>query len=274
MKSEYIDLSGHKIYVRHRLSDKNRIPVLFLHGIGESGRCFFDAVSLLLDHNVIIPDLLGFGKSEKVSSDPDYTFSYQIKIVQELIAHYDLKDVVLVGHSWGGMLGTLLCLHDEERRIAKYVCVEGGISKSSTIMSLKAVDVLREIGNDMGKFGHCMKEGGLKKTLLEDLESSSTLKFYDSLIECDPVAFAQTSKEICDILESEDKEGNNEISIAYREIKIPKIYAVGTRAVMNNAREFVVENKLDMKVFDVPSHWIMLDMREEFYSFLQDFIAT
>lgn len=274
MEAEYYKISGHRIYIRHRLSSGNKPTVLFIHGIGESGRCFFDAVSLLPDHNLVIPDLLGFGMSEKVATNPAYSFSCQIKLIKELIKYFDLRDIVLVAHSWGGILGTLLCREDGEGRIEKYVCIEGGISKSSTMLSLRALKVLNDIGYDMKAFGSWLRDGDLKKALLEDLESSSTLKYYDSLLECDPRAFAETSKEICERLESEDSEGNNEISKAYKEINIPKIYVVGTRPVMNDAREFLINNNLGIKVFDVPSHWIMLDAREEFYSFLRDYIAS
>lgn len=274
MKVEHCNISDNQIYIRHRLLFANKPTVFFIHGVGESGRCFYDAVNLLPNHNLVIPDLLGFGKSEKAVDERNYSFLYQIKLIKELIEYFDLRDVTLVAHSWGGMLGTLLCQEDKEGRIAKYVCVEGGISKSSTIMSLNAIDVLSELDNDMEKFGHWLKDGELKRTLLEDLESSSTLNYYDSLLECDPKAFALTSKEICEKLDSEDKNGNNEISLAYKEIKIPKIYVVGTRPVMNDAMEFLNKNNLDTRVFGVASHWIMLDKREEFYSFLNEFIAS
>ena len=274
MKAELLNIADHDIYVRYRFSDNSRSTVLFLHGIGESGRSFYDAVSLLPDHNLVIPDLPGFGKSEHVDRNFEYSFSYQIKLIQELIRHFDINEIILVAHSWGGMLGSLLCQDDKEGRIAKYVCIEGGISKSSTILSLKAIDVLGKLDNDMEKFGDWLWNGDLKRVLLEDLESSSTLKYYDSLLESDPRAFAHTSQEICERLNSEDKDGNNEISLAYKDIKIPKIYAIGSRPIMNDAKKFLIKNNLDMRVFDVPSHWIMLDAREEFYSFLRDFIAS
>jgi len=274
MKAEYLNLSGHGIFVRYKLAEKGATTVFFIHGIGESGRCFFDAFSFLSNYNVIVPDLLGFGKSDKVEINPDYSFSYQMKLIWELVDYLNLKNIVLVGHSSGGILGTLLCSQDKKRRIVKFVNVEGGIARKTTIQSLNAVRVLEEYNHDMAEFGKWLREGGFKKILLEDLESASTIKYFDSVIECDPQAFAQTAAEICRRLESKDDEGINEISKAYREIEIPKIFCVGTRPVMDDAKRFLHKNNLKMKEFNVPSHWLMLDKREEFYSFLEGFIAT
>lgn len=274
MRAEYLVLSGHKIFVRYRMSEKIKPTVLFLHGIGESGRCFFYSIDYLHDYNIIIPDLFGFGKSEKVIVEPDYSFSYQLKLLWELIRLLDLDNVVLVGHSYGGILGTLMCRHDSDKKISKFVNVEGGISRSSTIESRNAVNVLKDNNNDIIEFGNWLHEGGFKHWLLEDLESASTVKYFDSVLECDPEAFAQTATEICNTLEQEDDLGCNEVSEAYRDILIPKIFCVGTRPAMDDTKRFLYRNELQIKEFNVLSHWIMLDKCEEFYSFLNSVIAT
>ena len=112
MKAETVGILGRNIFIRYRINGSGRVPVLFIHGIGESGRCFIDAFGLPKEYDVIVPDLLGFGKSEKVRKDPDYSFSFQMEILREIIRHFGLNDIVLVGHSYGGMLGTLLSRRD------------------------------------------------------------------------------------------------------------------------------------------------------------------
>ena len=164
-----------------------------------------------------------------------------------------------------------MCREDDNRKIRKYLNVEGGIARDTTILSLKAVRALDELHNDIGEFGHWLREGEFRKILLEDKESPSTIKCFDSVIECNPAAFAQTAAEICSRFESEDDSGVNEISQAYKDIETPKLFRVGTRPVMESARRFLTKNGLEYRVFDVASHWIMLDKREEFYSFLKDF---
>jgi pimeloyl-ACP methyl ester carboxylesterase len=273
MKAEYLNLLGHEIFVRYRISGSGNTPIFFIHGIGESGRCFFDAFGLPKKYDVIVPDLLGFGKSEKVKKNPDYSFSSQMKILREIIIRFDLTDIVLVGHSYGGILGALFSRDDNQGRIKKFVNVEGGIARDTLIESINAVSVLAEYKHDMRKFGGWLQKGGFKKKLLEDYERPSTIKYFDSVIECAPQAFAQTAVEICGRFESEDGEGNNEVSVAYKELEIPKVFCVGTRSVMASASRFLIRNNLGYKEFNVASHWIMLDKREEFYSFLDGFVT-
>lgn len=153
MKAELINLLGHKIFIRYRINERSSNPILFIHGIGESGRCFFDAFGMPGKYNIIVPDLLGFGKSEKVKKNPDYSFSCQMKILRELISRFDLKDIILVGHSYGGILGALICSDDNHGRIKKFVNVEGGIARDTLIESINAVRVLEDFNHDMRKFG-------------------------------------------------------------------------------------------------------------------------
>jgi len=274
MKAEYLDLLGEEIFIRYRIKDGNNPPVLFIHGIGESGRCFFDAFDLTDKYNIVVPDLLGHGKSQKAAKNPDYSLSRQIKIIWGIIDHFGLKDIILVGHSFGGMLGSLICKEDKHEKIKKFLNVEGGISRDTTILSLRAVRVLEGFNHDMEKFGYWLHEGEFKNLMLEDYESASTIKYFDSVIECDPEAFAQTAVEICSRLEFEDKKGINEFSRAYGGIRIPKLYCVGTRPVMNSAKRLLINNHMEYKEFNVASHWLMLDKREEFYTFLEGFIES
>ena len=94
MKAEIINLLGFDIFVRHRIKDGGGPPVLFIHGLGESGRCFFDAFGLLKNRSLIVPDLLGFGKSQKVDTDKDanYSLPHQVEIMFALISHLGLGE--------------------------------------------------------------------------------------------------------------------------------------------------------------------------------------
>jgi len=274
MQSERFNILGREIFIRYRINQSGRTPILFIHGIGESGRCFFDAFGMPKKYDIIVPDLLGFGKSEKVKDQPDYSFSFQMDILREVIDLFDLKDIVLVGHSYGGVLGTFLCRDDEKGRIKKFVNVEGCITRDTLVLSTNAVTALGQFNHGMSGFGNWLHEGGFKKILLEDNESASTIKYFDSVIECDPAAFAQTAEELVRRTEGEDESGNNEISLAYKDLELPRIFCAGTRPVMDSTKGFLSGNNLEWKEFNVVSHWLMLDRREEFYSFLDGYMRA
>src|SRR5690606_12690241 len=54
---------------------------------------------------VIIPDQLGFGKSEKPTSY-QYSFAGRAKNTKDLLDSLDLSKATVVGHSMGGMLAS------------------------------------------------------------------------------------------------------------------------------------------------------------------------
>jgi len=58
---------------------------------------------------VIAPDLIGFGRSDKPTERADYTFARHVEWVRELLFdRLDLRDVTLVCQDWGGLIGLRL----------------------------------------------------------------------------------------------------------------------------------------------------------------------
>ena len=54
---------------------------------------------------VVAPDLFGFGKSDKPTSQDTYTFDFHRQSLVDLIVALDLRNVTLVCQDWGGLLG-------------------------------------------------------------------------------------------------------------------------------------------------------------------------
>jgi len=65
-------------------------------------------VWLAAGHRVVAPDLIGYGRSDKPKKESVYRFSWQRQILLELVERLDLRQVVLVGQDWGGVLGLTL----------------------------------------------------------------------------------------------------------------------------------------------------------------------
>ena len=110
-------------------SDKGA-PVLFIHGFGETLFTWSKLVPELSQNNhVIAIDLMGFGNSDKPADSSLYTIEYQAKLVVQFIKQKNLKNVTLVGHSYGGgvtMLAAVMLLKDEGI-IGKLIMI-GGIA--------------------------------------------------------------------------------------------------------------------------------------------------
>ena len=53
-------------------------------------------------YRCVAPDLIGFGKSDKLPLRSDYTYLGHVQRVQALVEHLDLQNIVSFGQDWGG----------------------------------------------------------------------------------------------------------------------------------------------------------------------------
>lgn len=102
-------------------------PVLLLHGFGASTFTWRRiAPELAKTHRVIAVDLKGFGQSDK-PFDSRYSVFDQAELLTELIANRDLRNLTIVGHSFGGGVALVLALSEDPRlegRISKLVLLD------------------------------------------------------------------------------------------------------------------------------------------------------
>ena len=90
-------------------------PVLLLHGQPTWGyiwRRFIPA--LAATHRVVVPDHMGFGKSE-TPADRAYTLRTHVANLAALIDALDLRDITLVMQDWGGPIGVGYAARHPER---------------------------------------------------------------------------------------------------------------------------------------------------------------
>ncbi len=95
--------------------DQGKGPVfLALHGQPSWSYLYRKFIPVLKDYRFIAPDLIGFGKSDKLADWNDYTFEIHLKSLEHLIDHLSLNNINLIVQDWGGLLGlSLLGLHPE-----------------------------------------------------------------------------------------------------------------------------------------------------------------
>ena len=92
-------------------------PILFLHGNPTSSYLWRNIIPTVAGKNnrCIALDLIGFGKSDK--PDIDYNFRDHYKYVKEFIDKLQLgskKNLIMVGHDWGGVLGFWYAFNHQE----------------------------------------------------------------------------------------------------------------------------------------------------------------
>ena len=78
-------------------------------------------------HRVVVPDLIGFGRSDKPANRQDYTFARHVEWVRELLFdHLDLHDVTLFAQDWGSLVGLRL-VGEHPERFARVAIANGGL---------------------------------------------------------------------------------------------------------------------------------------------------
>ena len=93
-------------------------PVLLLHGEPTWAYLYRKVVPVLVaaGHRVVVPDLVGFGRSDKPASTDDYSYAKSVAWMRELIFdRLDLRDITFFGQDWGGLIGLRLVAADPGR---------------------------------------------------------------------------------------------------------------------------------------------------------------
>jgi pimeloyl-ACP methyl ester carboxylesterase len=85
-------------------------PVLMLHGSEprESWRVWEPLLALGDSHKLILPDLLGYGRSTKPEETPDYRV--QARTLRDLADFLGVKAMSVIGGGWGGQIALELAL--------------------------------------------------------------------------------------------------------------------------------------------------------------------
>ncbi|MEL7207015.1 MAG: haloalkane dehalogenase [Actinomycetota bacterium] len=93
-------------------------PVLLLHGEPSWAYLYRHMVPLLVEagHRVIVPDQVGFGRSDKPTEPTDYSYARHVQWMSSLVFDgLDLTDVTFFGQDWGGLIGLRLVTAQPDR---------------------------------------------------------------------------------------------------------------------------------------------------------------
>ncbi len=107
----------------HYLDEGAGPPVVMVHGNPTWSFYFRELIAALRPtHRCIVPDHIGCGLSDKPGDDRyDYTLQSRVDDLDALLVHLNIeRDVTLVVHDWGGMIGCAWALRRPER-IARIV---------------------------------------------------------------------------------------------------------------------------------------------------------
>ena len=129
MEEQFINIDGHKIrYLESGTSEKT---LVLIHGLGASSERWTPVIpSLSKNFHVIIPDLIGFGYSDKPLVD--YTIDYFLDFLDKFFITCNISNLSLMGSSLGGQIcAEYAAIHPQ--KIEKLILISpSGIMKQST----------------------------------------------------------------------------------------------------------------------------------------------
>jgi haloalkane dehalogenase len=89
---------------------------LCLHGEPTWGFLYRRMIDRLADRGrVVVPDFIGFGRSDKHTEREAYSFGLQYDALVALLEALDLTGITLVCQDWGGLLGLTAAAHHPDR---------------------------------------------------------------------------------------------------------------------------------------------------------------
>ena len=95
----------------------NGQPIFLLHGEPSWSFLYRKMIPVFVQNNfrVIVPDLLGCGKSDKPIKKSDYSYKLHVDIMVRLVQHLNLQNITPFYQDWGGLIGLRVVASMPER---------------------------------------------------------------------------------------------------------------------------------------------------------------
>ena len=146
--------------------------VLCLHG--EPTWCFLYRKMIPLftaaGCRVLAPDLVGFGRSDKLTERNDYTYARHVGWMMDWLLQTDARDITLLGQDWGGLVGLRL-LTGKPELFARFSLSNTGLPTGDQGSS-EAFERWRRFSQedpefDIGQIVNLFGQGGLGEAEIE-----------------------------------------------------------------------------------------------------------
>jgi len=234
----YFEYSGKKIYYQVKNNDSQR-AIIFIHGSGGNSHVWKDQLMLKVDYNIYTLDLPSHSKSDEFL---EHSLELYVNVLRRFIEFFDLKDVILGGHSLGGAVIQSYYFNYPDDVTALILIGTGG--------RLRVLpDTLEIVKNNFPKFIEHMNDD-LKNEYLKTAPNVC----YDDLMICDGF----------DILDKTDS------------INIPCLILVGEKDIMTPVKysEFFhkkIKNS-ELVIIDNAGHMVMIEKPKELNEAIETYI--
>ena len=131
----YVEVKGLRLHYVDE-GPTGAVPVVMLHGEPSWSYLYRRMIPPVAaaGHRAIAPDLIGFGRSDKLADRRAYSYQFHVDIIAEFIKQLDLTAITLVCQDWGGLIGLRVAAEDQSR-FARIVAANTGLPTGDQPMS-------------------------------------------------------------------------------------------------------------------------------------------
>ena len=111
--SNFLEVNGVRL---HYLDEGNGPAILMIHGQPTWSYLYRKMIPPLVSagYRCIVPDLMGFGLSDKPRDESEYTLPRHVELVTGLMEWLEVQGVTIVGQDWGGPIGLRYAIENQE----------------------------------------------------------------------------------------------------------------------------------------------------------------
>jgi haloalkane dehalogenase len=171
----WLDADGLRM---HYVDEGSGKPVLLLHGEPTWSFLWRHVIPQVVANGrrAVAPDLIGFGRSDKPADPGWYTYDRHVELVTRLVVELDLRDIALVVHDWGGLIGLRFAVENADR-VARLVILDTGVwsGRAPSETWLRFREAVRSVGGELDIAR--LVESGTQRGLTDEIRAAYNAPF-------------------------------------------------------------------------------------------------
>ena len=230
---------------------------VLIHGLQSNKEVFSTIQSDIeekLDFSTLSIDLVGFGNSEKPDNFP-YDLISQATIVKDILRTLEIRNIIFIGHSYGGMISTYLS-NQSDLNILALISLEGNLTKGDCGESMNVSNL--SFSDFKPYYNELISKLDNTKKFAEQFRAHALKKIPDYV-------FYKSSKTIV------DWSIKSNLFTQFIKIKIPKLLIIGS----DSAYQGKPDDKYTLiKTINKAGHFMLLEERIITSEIITDFLIN